>query len=90
MIDWLGTRLLDILLSRPFINFYWAQRPYQHVGEWLAERELSNFAVWPDGIVLNLDDNQQYLWMSDDYEIVRAIDEEGAWEAAKRAWDRRK
>lgn len=39
------------------------------------------FRVWPDGTVQGCDDDA-YYWMSDDYVLVRAVDEADALEQA--------
>lgn len=38
---------------------------------------LYRYRVWPDGTVQDLDD-EPHRWMSDDYEVVSAADEEEA------------
>lgn len=75
MINWLATKLLDVLSSRPLGWFDWAGALYQKVGAWLFDRQMSTFAVWPDGTVQNLDEGEPHFWMTDDFKVVRAMDE---------------
>lgn len=43
----------------------------------LDQHPLPRFRVWPDGTVQELNDGA-YSWMSDDYQIVSASDEDEA------------
>lgn len=36
------------------------------------------FRVWPDGTVQAVSDGEAYEWMSDDYAVVWAVDEDEA------------
>lgn len=40
--------------------------------------ELESYRVWPDGTVQDVMEGAPYSWMSDDYCIVDALDEEAA------------
>jgi hypothetical protein len=41
------------------------------------------YRVWPDGTVQMVEDGAPYSWMSDDYRLVLAADEEAARRAAE-------
>lgn len=52
------------------------------------------FRVWPDGTVQCVDEGDAYAWMSDDYWLIEAADEETALAAAderdRLAWKERR
>ena len=39
---------------------------------------LTKYRVWPDGTVQEVDENEPYSWLSDDYLIVWAVSPEAA------------
>jgi hypothetical protein len=41
------------------------------------------YRVWPDGTVQNCEDEEPYNWLSDDYQLVSADDENQAREIAE-------
>ena len=46
--------------------------------------ELEKFRVWPDGTVQQVFEPESiYSWMSDDYQVVEAVDEEDALRKAR-------
>ena len=48
--------------------------------------ELEKFCVWPDGTVQQVSEPEPiYSWMSDDYQVVEAVDEEDALRKARLA-----
>lgn len=48
--------------------------------------ELEKFRVWPDGTVQQVSGPESiYSWMSDDYQVVEAVDEEDALRKARLA-----
>ena len=42
------------------------------------KRILPAWRVWPDGTVQPVDDGDPHAWMSDDYMLINATDEEDA------------
>ena len=46
------------------------------------------YRVWPDGIVQDVEDGEAYPWMSDDYILIDAVDEEDALRVATQGWSR--
>ena len=48
--------------------------------------ELEKFRVWSDGTVQQVSESESiYSWMSDDYQVVEAVDEEDALRKARLA-----
>ena len=48
--------------------------------------ELEKFRVWPDGTVQQVSEPESiYSWMSDDYLVAEAVDEEDALRKARLA-----
>lgn len=47
-----------------------------------CEPGLAAFRVWPDDTVQAVDDGAPYSWLSDDFLVVQAADEEAALGAA--------
>lgn len=48
--------------------------------------DLEKFRVWPDGTVQQVSESEPvYSWMSDDYQVVEAADEDDALRRARLA-----
>ena len=45
----------------------------------MFDLEKSAYRVWPDGTVQAVEDGEPYSWMSDDFIVVYAMNDEEAW-----------